>query len=71
MAAVFRRGHASSQSGGVAYEEAGIPVMQSEEAHSDLSRLDAQRGFIDDRNFKLDLPLKWTMYGERFVFKVY
>lgn len=42
------------------------PVMQSEEAHRDLSRLQAQLGFINDGNFQLELPLHWTMYGDRY-----
>ena len=40
--------------------------MQMEAAHSDLSRLDAQRKFLSEKNFDLALPLEWTMYGEAF-----
>ena len=35
-------------------------------AHSDLSRLNAQRKFLSEKNFDLTLPLEWTMYGDAF-----
>lgn len=38
--------------------------MMKEEAHSDLSRIEAQRNFIHDGNYNLSLPLIWTMYGD-------
>ncbi|MDE7268346.1 MAG: chitosanase [Lachnospiraceae bacterium] len=41
-------------------------VMQKEKAHSDLSRIIAQRKFISEGNFTLSLPLSWTMYGDDF-----
>lgn len=41
-------------------------IMLKEEAHSDLSRIDAQRKFISEGNFDLSLPLSWTMYGDDF-----
>lgn len=41
-------------------------IMLKEEAHSDLSRIDAQRKFISECNFDLRLPLSWTMYGDNF-----
>ncbi len=41
-------------------------VMLMEEAHEDLSRIVAQRKFIDQNNFSLALPLEWTMYGDEF-----
>ncbi|MDE8703020.1 chitosanase [Adlercreutzia equolifaciens] len=44
-------------------------VMLQEEAHSDLSRIKAQRSFIDAKNFSLSRPLTWTMYGDRFSLK--
>lgn len=47
-----------------AFLNARVPVMQMEEAHSDLSRLNAQQSFADEGNFNLELPLEWTMYGE-------
>ena len=40
--------------------------MLMEEAHEDLSRIVAQRKFIDQNNFSLALPLEWTMYGDEF-----
>ena len=46
--------------------DARIPVMQMEAAHSDLSRLNAQRKFLSEGNFDLTLPLEWSMYGESF-----
>lgn len=49
-----------------AFLGARVPVMQMEEAHSDLSRLNAQRKFLNEKNFDLTLPLEWTMYGEEF-----
>ena len=49
-----------------AFLDARVPVMQMEAAHSDLSRLNAQRKFLDEENFELALPLEWTMYGESF-----
>ena len=49
-----------------AFLDARVPVMQMEAAHSDLSRLNAQRKFLDEENYDLALPLKWTMYGESF-----
>lgn len=50
----------------MAFLDARVPVMQMEAAHSDLSRLNAQRKFLDEENFDLALPLEWTMYGELF-----
>ena len=49
-----------------AFLDARVPVMQMEEAHSDLSRLNAQRKFLNEKNFDLTLPLEWTMYGDTF-----
>lgn len=49
-----------------AFLDARVPVMQMEAAHSDLSRLNAQRKFLSEENYDLALPLKWTMYGEPF-----
>lgn len=46
--------------------DARVSVMQMEAAHSDLSRLNAQRKFLNEKNFDLALPLEWTMYGEAF-----
>lgn len=42
-------------------------VMREEEAHSDTSRIDtAQLRFLRERNFDLNPPLTWQMYGETF-----
>lgn len=49
-----------------AFLDARVPVMQMEVAHSDLSRLNAQRKFLSEENFDLVLPLEWSMYGESF-----
>lgn len=49
-----------------AFLDARVPVMQMETAHSDLSRLNAQRKFLSEENYDLVLPLEWTMYGEEF-----
>ena len=49
-----------------AFLDARVPVMKLEAAHSDLSRLNAQRKFIKEGKFNLELPLSWTMYGERY-----
>ena len=50
-----------------AFLDAREPVMLSEEAHADLSRLIAQRKFIEEKNFNLMLPLTWEMYGDTYV----
>lgn len=52
-----------------AFLDARVPVMKMEEAHSDLSRLDAQRKFLEEGNYNLSLPLEWDMYGEHFSLK--
>lgn len=49
-----------------AFLDARVPVMKLETAHSDLSRINAQRKFLREKNFELKCPLKWTMYGDRF-----
>lgn len=41
-------------------------IMKKEEAHSDFSRINAQQAFLEAGNDTLELPLKWTMYGEEF-----
>lgn len=42
-------------------------VMRKEEAHSDLSRINAQRNLLKQGNYNLTLPLHWTMYGDSFT----
>ena len=46
--------------------DARVAVMQPEEAHADLSRVDTQRKFLNGKNFTLELPLEWTLYGDEF-----
>lgn len=42
-------------------------VMKEEEAHEDTSRIDtAQRVFLREKNFNLNTPLSWSMYGQPF-----
>lgn len=53
-----------------AFLDARVPVMRMEAAHSDLSRLNAQRKFLKEKNFDLTLPMKWKMYGETFSLTV-
>ena len=40
--------------------------MKKEAAHSDLSRLNVQRKFINEDKWDLALSLRWTMYGDRY-----
>ena len=51
----------------LAFLDARSIIMLKEEAHSDLSRIEAQRKFIHEKNYDLSLPLIWTMYGDDFV----
>jgi chitosanase len=49
-----------------AFLEARKAAMRTEEAHSDTTRVDtAQLVFLRNRNFDLDPPLAWKVYGER------
>ncbi|KJK58245.1 chitosanase [Saccharothrix sp. ST-888] len=48
-----------------AYLDARKVVMKKEEAHSDTSRVDTeQRVFLNAKNFDLNPPLKWKVYGD-------
>ncbi|GAA3453206.1 chitosanase [Dactylosporangium matsuzakiense] len=50
-----------------AFLDARVAAMKTEEAHSDTSRVDtAQRVFLNNRNFDLNPPLSWKVYGEPF-----
>ncbi|MEW1913602.1 chitosanase [Kitasatospora sp. NPDC085895] len=50
-----------------AFLDARKVVMKKEEAHSDTSRVDtAQRVWVKDRNFDLNTPLKWKVYGDSY-----
>lgn len=44
-------------------------VMHMEDAHDDLSRTQAQRKFLKEKNYNLNTPLKFKMYGEVFEIK--
>lgn len=50
----------------LAFLDARSIIMLKEEAHSDLSRIAAQRKFLSEGNFSLLPPLSWTMYGDNF-----
>ncbi|MEV8515297.1 chitosanase [Dactylosporangium sp. NPDC051484] len=48
-----------------AFLDARVAAMRTEEAHSDTSRVDTeQRVFLNNRNFDLDPPLSWKVYGD-------
>jgi chitosanase len=50
-----------------AFLDARKHAMKAEEAHEDTSRVDtAQRVFLRNRNFGLEPPLTWHVYGDRF-----
>ncbi|VDG21128.1 chitosanase [Lactiplantibacillus mudanjiangensis] len=41
-------------------------IMRQEKAHHDLSRLKAQWQFVQEHKDRLQLPLTWTMYQQKF-----
>jgi chitosanase len=50
-----------------AFLDARVREMQTEEAHSDTSRVDAaQRLFVKSSNLDLNTPLVWKVYGDRY-----
>jgi chitosanase len=50
-----------------AFLDARKAAMLTEEAHSETSRVDtAQRVFLQQRNFDLNLPLAWKVYGDSY-----
>ncbi|MFI6446814.1 chitosanase [Kitasatospora sp. NPDC050543] len=50
-----------------AFLDARKAAMKTEEAHSDTSRVDTeQRVFLKARNFDLNPPLKWKVYGDSY-----
>jgi chitosanase len=50
-----------------AFLDARVALMEDEEAHEDESRVqDAQRVFLAARNFDLDPPLQWRVYGDAY-----
>jgi chitosanase len=53
-----------------AFLDARVWAMKQEEAHSDTSRVDtAQRVFLKNKNFDLNTPLSWKVYGDSFSIK--
>ena len=51
-----------------AFLDARVAAMKTEEAHSDTSRVDtAQRVFLNNRNFDLNPPLSWKVYGDPYT----
>jgi chitosanase len=51
-----------------AFLDARVAAMKTEEAHSDTSRVDTeQRVFLNNRNFDLNPPLSWKVYGDPYV----
>ncbi|MFB6892559.1 chitosanase [Kitasatospora sp. NPDC056327] len=51
-----------------AFLEARKVVMKKEDAHSDTSRVDTEQlVFLNAKNFDLNPPLKWKVYGDSYV----
>jgi chitosanase len=51
-----------------AFLDARVAAMKTEEAHSDTSRVDTeQRVFLNNRNFDLNPPLAWKVYGDPYT----
>ncbi|GAA4248097.1 chitosanase [Dactylosporangium darangshiense] len=54
-----------------AFLDGRVRMMASERAHEDESRInDAQRVFLAARNFDLDPPLRWRVYGDSYEIAV-
>ncbi|MCM1034015.1 MAG: chitosanase [Paludibacter sp.] len=51
----------------LAFVKARSRIMKKEEAHADLSRIDAQKKWIKQGRYALSLPLQWSMYGDSFT----
>lgn len=48
-----------------AFMDARVKAMKAEAAHEDVTRIEnAQRVFLKAGNFNLDVPLKWSVYGD-------
>lgn len=68
------RGHAATPADGGdestylhAFLDARVKEMKKEAAHEDTSRVDtAQRVFLDEGNLRLNTPLTWHVYGDRY-----
>lgn len=53
-----------------AFLDARVVVMQAEEGHSDVTRIEtAQRVFLNANNFDLNTPLNWKVYGDSYSIK--
>ncbi|MGW0520762.1 chitosanase [Crossiella sp. NPDC003009] len=53
-----------------AYLDARVWAMKQEAAHEDTSRVDtAQRVFVKNKNFDLNTPLSWKVYGDSYSIK--
>jgi chitosanase len=51
-----------------AFLNARVAEMRTEEAHSDVSRVEtAQRIFLRSSNLDLNGPLTWRVYGDTYV----
>ncbi|MFF7455715.1 chitosanase [Kitasatospora sp. NPDC008115] len=51
-----------------AFLEARKVIMKQEDAHSDTSRVDTEQlVFLNAKNFDLNPPLKWKVYGDSYV----
>lgn len=44
-------------------------VMKKEAAHKDLSRIKVQEQLIQSKNYRLQRPIKWKMYGDSYQLK--
>jgi chitosanase len=68
----MKKAKAPAQGGDVttylnAFLDARVAAMKTEEAHSDVSRVEtAQRIWLRDGNLDLDTPLDWKVYGDPF-----
>jgi len=50
-----------------AFLDARVVEMRREAAHEDTSRVDtAQRVFLDEGNLGLEVPLRWSVYGDHY-----
>ncbi|MCG6492778.1 chitosanase [Kitasatospora sp. A2-31] len=51
-----------------AFLEARKVIMKQEEAHADTSRVDTEQAvFLNAKNFDLNPPLKWKVYGDSYA----
>jgi chitosanase len=50
-----------------AFMDARVKAMKAEAAHEDVTRIEnAQRVFLKAGNLNLDLPLSWSVYGDKY-----